>query len=174
MSSPTDPSVPARTAPPAAAVTTTGDGSLDGAKLIHPGWAIADDLGKLLLRVGFGGFMVFGHGLKKFNGFEGTAQFMDGMLGLPGTVNAALAVGAELVCAALVVIGLGTRLACLPLIFTMGYAAIVFHGGDPVFSQQGKSSESAWVYLFAFAAILLTGPGRLSIDQLIAGKLRQR
>ena len=156
------------------ATATHDDGDLTDGKLIHPGWALADDLGKLLLRVGFGGFMALGHGLGKAKDFEGTTKFMDGMLGLPGTVNATLAVGAELVCALLVVVGLGTRFACLPLIFTMGYAALVFHGGDPVFSQQGKSSESAWVYLFAFAAILLTGPGRLSIDQLIAGKLRRR
>ena len=151
--------------------TTAADSTT--AKALSPFWAIADDLGKLVLRGGFGLMMAIGHGWAKASDFEKTAGFMDGMMGgLPGWLNATLATGAELGCALLLVIGLGTRLAALPLIFTMGYAAFVFHGEHPMFAQGGPSKESAVVYLIAFAAIALLGPGRFSFDKLLFGRGR--
>lgn len=143
-------------------------------KVLSPVKAIADDLGKLVLRVGFGAMMALGHGLGKAQNFEGTAGFLEGKLGLSGTVNAYLVVGAELVCATLVALGLLTRLSTLPLLFAMGFAAFVHHAGDPMFAMEGAKKEPAVIYLLGFAAVLLVGPGRLSLDQLLFGLFRRR
>ena len=153
-------------------VETTADGNAiktvavvdphaTGTKILGLKRAVLDDIGKLVLRVGFGLAMMT-HGWAKAMGFEGTVGFMDGMLGLPGMVNAALAVAAELGCSILLIVGLGTRLATIPLIFTMGVALFVVHLNDAWDKQ-----EKAVLYLIAYVAILCIGPGRIAIDHLI-------
>jgi putative oxidoreductase len=80
------------------------------------------------------------------------------------------AVGAEVVCAALVAVGLATRLAALPLVFTMAVAGFVINAGAPWGEQ-----ELAAIYLVPFAALVFTGPGAYSVDaKLAGGKLRRR
>ena len=66
---------------------------------------------------------------------------------------------AEVFCAALVVIGLTTRLAAIPLVIMMLVAAGVVHWDDPF----GKK-EFAVLFLVPFLTLLLTGPGRYSLD----------
>ena len=134
-----------------------------------PKWAICDDLGKLVLRVGIGLAMI-PHGIDKWNTFDGKAAMMDGMLGLPGKINAGLTVFSELGCSVLLVIGLLTRLASLPLLFTMG-VAISFHIGKGDGFLRGW--ESAGVYFVAYAAILCLGPGKFSLDHLLFGRRKR-
>lgn len=59
----------------------------------------------------------------------------------------------------LVVIGFGTRLAALPLVFTMGIAAFVVHGSDP-----WAKKELAVLYGAVFLVLFFTGAGRFSVD----------
>ena len=82
-------------------------------------------------------------------------------------------------CAALVVLGLGTRLAALPVVFAMGVAAFVAHGSDPWTMGEGAklfmsgaskswgSKEPALLFLIPFLALVFTGPGLISLDALI-------
>ena len=70
---------------------------------------------------------------------------------------------AEFFCALAVAIGLAGRLAALPLVVNFAVAAFVFHAGDP-FARR----ELAVHYFVAFAALALSGPGRLSVDGLWA------
>ena len=74
-----------------------------------------------------------------------------------------LAVFAEFVCAILLVIGLFTRLSLVPLIITMAVAAFIVHGGDGI-----KEMEFALIYLSAYVALILTGPGAHSVDAKIS------
>ncbi len=71
----------------------------------------------------------------------------------------ALAVFAEFICSILVILGLGTRLAVIPLIITMFTAAFIIHAADPF---SGK--EMALLYLLTFTVILITGAGKHSLD----------
>jgi putative oxidoreductase len=74
----------------------------------------------------------------------------------------ALVIFAELICATLVTAGLLTRLACIPLIIAMGVAVFSAHQGK-IFGD----GEHAALFLGGYLAILVMGPGRISLDKLI-------
>lgn len=121
------------------------------------------DLGVLALRAWFGLSLLLLHGLDKIKNWSVTMeQFKD----FP-PVLAAAAILAESVGAGLVVLGLFTRWAALGLIATMGVAFFMAHGGK--LSGPG-SGEMAFLYLGAFVAVFLGGPGRYSVDALISRK----
>jgi len=70
-------------------------------------------------------------GWNKANSFSDTAAWFgnkDWGLGLPfPELNAALAISAEIGGSVLLLLGLATRWACIPLLFTMGVAALTVH-----------------------------------------------
>lgn len=122
----------------------------------------APDVGLLLLRLWTGGAMVALHGWAKVVDFDSMAQRFPDALGLGSpAVNLALSASAEFGAAALLMLGLGTRLAALVLAVNMTVAWIVAHGAR--LSGAG-SGETAFIYLAAFVALLVAGPGRYSID----------
>ena len=118
------------------------------------------DYGLLVLRLAFGFSMIYGHGWGKLTRLFGSEeiQFAD-PFGLGPAVSLSLAVFAEFFCSLLLMAGLFTRAALLPLIFTMATAFFTVHLNDE-FGQQ----EKAILYGFAFVSLFLTGPGRLSMD----------
>ena len=107
--------------------------------------------------------MLYGHGLGKFQKFfsDEAIEFMD-PFGISATATLGLVVFAEFVCAGLVILGLMTRYALIPLLFTMVYAALVAHSGDPF-----GDKELALIYLVVYLSILLLGPGKYSFDRMI-------
>lgn len=133
----------------------------------------ATDLGLLLLRLVFGGMLCIGHGLGKLQSFPAGADKFPDPLGVGHTLSMGAAIFGEVFCAAAVAVGLLTRLAALQVVFTMGVAAIVVHAGAPVFMPATGAREPAVIYLTAFLVIVLAGPGRFSIDGLIAERLAQ-
>ena len=119
------------------------------------------DLALLLLRLTFGGNMFINHGMgKAAKVFSGALSKFGDPIGLGPEVSLVLTAFAEAGCALLIVLGLFTRWATLPLIITMVVAVFVVHFGDPF-----KSWELGLLYLAAFLTIFLTGPGRYSIDE---------
>ena len=96
---------------------------------------------------------------------ETAAQFPD-PLGIGNALSMLSAIFCEVVCSALVILGLATRVAVLPLVFTMVVAAFIIHGVDPLFMGGGAAKEPALIYLCAFALLFFTGPGSFSIDSL--------
>lgn len=121
--------------------------------------------GLLILRLGAGGLMFFGHGLGKFMGYgEMSAGFPD-PLGVGSPISMALAIFAEALCSLLIMLGCLTRFAAIPLIITMLVAAVVIHAADP-----WKVKELAVLYLVPFLTLLFTGAGRYSLDSLCCRK----
>ena len=114
----------------------------------------------LLMRLTFGILMMH-HGYGKLTAFNETAGHIPHFFGMSGSLTTALVVFAEFFCALFIVLGLFTRLACVPLIINMAYALFMAHKGD-VFGQ----GEVATLYLAAFVVILLVGPGRVSVDSM--------
>lgn len=134
-----------------------------------------------VVRLSLATFMVVGHGWGKLyqttdaGTHLGPSQgFVDGVasMGFPvPLLSTWLAVLAETLFAALLGLGLFTRLAAFVLVFNMGVAAFVAHGGDPWFmSGAGASKEPAMLYLLPFMLFLVIGAGNLSLDAFIRGK----
>ncbi|WP_018477699.1 DoxX family protein [Pontibacter roseus] len=90
------------------------------------------------------------------------------VLGLSAESSLALAVFSEVICSLLILVGLGTRLATLPLIATMLVAVFYVHGADP-FAKQ----ELGLLYLLPYVVLLLAGSGKYSLDYLLQQKSGQ-
>ena len=119
------------------------------------------DLGLLVLRAFFGGAMAIAHGFPKLQQLlAGDYGFPD-PLGLGSGLSLGMAVFGELICGALVAIGLYARVAAVPAAFTMAIAAFVTHGADPF-----AKKELALCYLVAFVVVAVAGPGRYSLKRL--------
>ncbi len=131
------------------------------------------DLASFVLRLGFGSFMLFGHGIGKFQMFfEATPKFPS-VLGMPPMISLLLVIFAEFFAAAFVLVGFKTRLATIPVIVTMIIAAFIIHFNDPVFALNangGGSKEFALLFLTGFVAIFLIGSGKYSVDAWFKAK----
>ena len=68
----------------------------------------------------------------------------------------------EVLCSVLIFLGLGTRLATIPLIISSLVAAFVAHADDPF----GKK-EILLLYILLYITLLVMGGGQYSIDALI-------
>jgi len=115
----------------------------------------------LLLRLGLG-ILIMNHGFQKLTHFNETAQHMPSLLGMGGNMSAALSIFAEFFCALFLMIGLFTRLACIPLIIDL--CVVLFKAHHMDFFGQGELPS---LFLAGFITILLIGPGRVSIDEMI-------
>ena len=119
----------------------------------------------LFFRVLAGAFMIT-HGIPKLQMLLGGGEIMfPAMFGLDASTSLALAVFSELFCSLLIIFGLGTRLATVPLIATMLVAAFVVHADDPF-----QKKEMALLYLIVFITLLVLGGGKYSVDHRISGR----
>ena len=120
------------------------------------------DMVILLVRLAIAAFMIT-HGWPKLVRLleGGEIQFAD-PIGLGPIISLVLAVFAEFFCSILIGIGLGTRLATIPLIITMSVAAFITHGPDP-FARK----ELAVMYIVVYVALLVIGSRKYSVDYLL-------
>ncbi len=129
---------------------------------------LTTSFGLLILRLGVGGFMAT-HGWGKLQMvLAGDYENFGDPLGLGKGLSLIMVMLAEFVCALAVMVGFLTRLTALPVVFAMGVAAFVVHGGDPWTMQPtGASKEPALLFFIPFLALVFTGPGKFSVDALI-------
>ncbi|WP_047545727.1 DoxX family protein [Psychroserpens sp. Hel_I_66] len=116
------------------------------------------DLALLLLRVGFGGFMLT-HGIPKISKLSDPSTFPD-PLGIGALPSLILCLIGEVIAPILIIIGFKTKWAAIPAALTMLVAAFVVHAKDDL-----ATKEHALLYMIAFIAIFLAGPGKISIDR---------
>ena len=92
-------------------------------------------------------------------------------IGLPyPKANVVLASGVQIGCGALLLVGLFSRLAALPLVFTMAvaYATAEREALQAFFSDTDKFvTATPFLFLFASLLVLAFGPGRISLDFLL-------
>jgi putative oxidoreductase len=111
------------------------------------------------------GAMLIPHGylkIQKFNVFS--SQFID-PFGIGTRLSLSLSIFAEFFCAILIIFGLLTRLACIPIIVNMAIAVFIAHHGR-VFTENADGEHAA-LYLAIFLTLLITGPGKFSADRMI-------
>lgn len=107
------------------------------------------------------------HGIQKLMGFSGMADVFPDPIGMGSQLSLTMAIGAEVGCSILLILGLGTRLAVIPLAFTMIVALFVVHAADP-----WKVKELAAIFLTVYVVIFITGPGRCSLDAKLFDKTK--
>lgn len=130
--------------------------------------------GLLVLRVVIGGMMLYGHGWPKLQNFSKLAESFPTPDFVPldwmsSTVSLSACIAAELLCAALLVMGLLSRHAAFAIGFTMVVAAFQVGAEAPLFLGPGVAAakEPALLYLVIMIVLILTGPGRFSLDGVI-------
>ena len=105
---------------------------------------VQTDIGLLVLRLGAGLFMAFGHGFGKIPPSDG---FIGGVekLGLPMPIFFAwMAAFSEFLGGLLIALGLFTRPAAFFWICTMGTAAFIRHADDPFSAKEKALSLVYW------------------------------
>ena len=119
-------------------------------------------LALLLLRIVVACTMLF-HGLPKLEKLlNGNFAFRD-PIGIGSGPSLVLAVFAEVGCSVLILVGLGTRLATIPLIITMLVAGFIAHADDPI-----TKKDLILLYLLIYSVLLLLGSGKYSIDHMLS------
>ncbi len=117
------------------------------------------DLALAILRIGFSGLMLT-HGIPKIERlFADTIEFPD-PLGIGAPTSLTLTIVGEVIAPIFILLGFRTKLAAIIASLTMAVAAFIVHSSDDVGTR-----EKALVYLIAFIAIFLAGPGKYSIDK---------
>jgi len=121
---------------------------------------------RLILAYGF-----YGPAMMKWNNIGNVAEWF-GSMGIPmPTLNAYLAASAELAGVVLLILGLGTRLISIPLIFTMFVAIVTVHLGNG-FEAGNNGFEIPLYYILMLFALFINGAGKISLDNIISKRLK--
>lgn len=115
----------------------------------------------LWLRLGLGIAMI-PHGYDKLMHFADYQTSFMSFMGLSMSASLILAIGAEFFCSILLMVGLLTRLALIPLIITALVIIFLAHDGDIV-----GDGSAGFALLIGYITSLLLGPGAFSLDALL-------
>lgn len=139
---------------------------------VRDGVRRADDAILLLLRLNVGVlFMTSGWG-KIHDLASVTTFFAELHIPLPA-FNAVLVASTELIGGALLIVGLATRLAALPLAFTM-LIAIITAKLDDIGGIADVAATDEVTYGLVLLTLAVFGPGKLALDRLIEAALASR
>ena len=134
---------------------------------------------RLILAYGF-----YGPAIEKVRHFESTVRWFQDGLQLPfPVVNAVMATSTECLGVVLVLLGLATRIISVPMMVIMLVAIKTVHwpdgfaacesvkSADGVIERVKHGFEIPFYYFWMLFSLLVTGPGRISLDYLIGQKI---
>lgn len=122
-------------------------------------------LGLLFLRV-LVGITMLTHGLAKLTSFSELSSTFPDPIGLGGTLSLVMIICAEVGCSIFLIVGAFTRLATIPLIFSMLVVLLVVHGSDLF-----QVKELPLLYLGVYIFLFFTGAGKISLDSILLKKI---
>ncbi len=125
----------------------------------------ASSLVLLLLRLFIGTLMLL-HGWAKIENFEQLSATFPDPIGFGSRFALLLSILAEVGCSLMIIFGIFTRLATLPLIVNMLVAAFVAHGSDPF-----QAKEPAVLYLGIYVLLFFLGSGRIAVSHALMNRL---
>ena len=114
----------------------------------------------LFMRI-FIGAMMLTHGIGKIQNYNVIVNSFPDPLGIGSAVSFTLITLTEVGCSVLIIMGLFTRLATLPLIFGM-YVATFIAFPEKTFAE----GELSFVYMGIYIMLLVSGGGRYALDAL--------
>ncbi|MBQ5679468.1 MAG: DoxX family protein [Rikenellaceae bacterium] len=124
-------------------------------------WLSSDrwfDSAILFMRI-FIGAMMLTHGIGKLQNYNAIVNSFPDPLGIGSAASFAIITFVEVGCSVLIIMGLFTRLATLPLIFGMFVATFIAFP-DKSFA----AGELSFVYMGIYIMLLISGGGRYAID----------
>lgn len=125
----------------------------------HPiDWAL------LFLRVTSSLLLLQLHGLPKLLQFSEELQRIEDPFGLGAGPTLVLAIFAEVFCPLLILLGLGTRLACVPILVLLLVSLLLVH---PQWSL--AEGQFAWLLLIIFSTLAISGGGRITANRRFFG-----
>ncbi|MCX8197061.1 MAG: DoxX family protein [Candidatus Micrarchaeota archaeon] len=130
-----------------------------------------EDWGLLALRLIFVAFML--HGIQKFTSLDGTAQFFE-KIGIPAPyIMAPIVAFVETFGSLAIILGIGTSIAAPLLAFVMFVAILTAHLGSMLakgFPFGLLGGELPLANMLASIAIMLLGPGKISLEEQLKKK----
>ena len=101
--------------------------------------------------------------------YEQILPMFGDILGIGAKLSFNLVIFAEFFCALLVLIGLFTRLAVIPIFITMIVAYFVAHANDTF-----QVKQIAFIHMLLSIVVFILGSGRFSLDYLFRRKAKQQ
>jgi putative oxidoreductase len=114
----------------------------------------------LLLRIVVG-LVMLKHGYEKLTHFQEQVPEMINFMGIGQKASLVLVIFAEFFCSLLLIIGLFSRFAAIPLLITMFVALWKVHHMDFL------GEDAIALYITCYTLIILVGPGKISVDSMI-------
>lgn len=124
----------------------------------------ADEIGKLILRLSLG-ILILLHGIAKVAGGIGPIEGMLQSIGLPAVMAIGVYLG-EIAGPIFLLIGWYARIGAGLIAINMLFALLLAHSNEffTLNPHGGWAVELQGMFLFTALALILTGPGRLSIN----------
>lgn len=118
-----------------------------------------------LIRLFFGA-LFFMHGLDKMTDFNALSYTFPSVFGLGSYMSLMLSIFVEFACSMFLMAGCLVRIILIPMIISMAVAFFDVH------DAMMPDGELSLIYLIVFFGLLITGPGRYSVDYLIDTKIQ--
>ena len=112
--------------------------------------------------------MIYAHGLKKIGIGVEEAEQIPNPLYLPELINSFFAIAANIFFPLLVILGLFTRLAILPILAVTLTGYFILHLHDPALVK-----DAPFMYSLSYLLLLYLGSGRYSLDYFIHMKIKK-
>lgn len=112
------------------------------------------DLGLFFLRLTGSLLLLYVHGLPKVLHFSEELTRIEDPFGFGPYFSLIPAIVAEVICPILILFGVATRLACVPIIAVLLVAMLVVHPGWTI-----AEGQFGWLLLIVFTTLAITGPG---------------